>query len=438
MSLDRRRFLSDATGLAAASAVGRWVPNEVFAGADAGAKKSANETIVCAVVGVGGRGAGLASLAAEHPGVAVAAVCDVDRNKAARVAAGVGERQGTKVGHVDDFRRLIDDDSIDAVIIATPHHWHCPIAIRALDAGKDVYVEKPASHVFSEGPLLIEAARRKNRIVQHGTQMRSSEVTLAAGKVLADGMLGDIKLARAWSIEPRRHPLPVKDEQPPEGLDYEMWLGAAPQRPYNRNRVGRWRWYRDYGNGEMGDDGIHDIDLGRWGLGVETHPVRISAQGGRIDLKGETEYPNHLNASFQYADGRELLYETRNWAPYRMHGFDSGNTFYGTQGYMVFSRRGYFQTYLGAKEEKGPGLRGGGGNREHMDDFLRSVRTRKPTHADAETAHLSAALVHLGEIAYRTGRALRFDPKTETFPGDAEANGMLTKNYRSPWEFTQA
>ncbi len=431
MSFNRRQFLTGTKHLAVGAAVGWTTLSRQRAQA------SANETIVCAVIGVGGRGRGLMRYAAGNKFATVAAVCDVNRRNASRAVADLSKNEGGKPKPVDDFRRVLDDRSIDAVIVATPHHWHCPIAVWALDAGKHVYVEKPASHVFREGKLLVEAARRNKRVVQHGTQMRSSEVTLAAGEVLAGGILGEIKLARAWSIEPRRHPQPVKDEAPPDYLDYDMWLGAAPRRAYNRNRVGRWRWYRDYGNGEMGDDGIHDIDLGRWGLGVTTHPVRISAQGSRINLRGETEYPNHLNASFQYADGRELLYETRNWAPYRMYGFDSGNAFYGTKGYMVFSRRGYFQTFLGAKEEKGPGRRGTSGNQEHMDNFLASIRTGRAPHADAEVAHLSAALVHLGEIAYRTGRVLHFDPKTESFRGDDEANAKLTRRYRSPWGFKE-
>ena len=385
-----------------------------------------------AVIGVGGRGNGIAQTAVDYSDVL--ALCDVNEKSATNIAR-VPKFRGKPPKVLTDFRRVLDDKSIDAVFIATPHHWHTPIAVRALEAGKHVYVEKPASHTFAEGRLLIETARKAKRILQHGTQMRSSEVTMKADEVLKSGLLGEIKLSRGWSIEPRLHPAPVPDEKPPEGLDYQMWLGPAPNRPYNRNRVNRWRWYRDYGNGEMGDDGIHDIDLTVWGLGVDTLPVKIAAHGANINLKGETEYPNHCNASFQYADGREALYETRNWAPYKMHGFDSGNTFYGTNGFMVFSRRGYFQTFLGGKEEKGPGMKGGHGSREHVKYFLDAVRGEKAPTFGAEVAHRSCALVHLGEIACRLGRTLTFDPKTETFPHDAEATAMLTKKYRAPWGF---
>jgi len=388
-----------------------------------------------AVIGTGSRGDGLARTAVDYADLIY--TCDVFLKRAENIAK-ILKRGNHVAKATTDFRRVLEDKAVDAVFIATPHHWHTPIAVRALEAGKHVYIEKPASHVYSEGRLLIDAALKAKRLVQHGTQMRSSEVTMKADKVLKSGLLGEIKLSRAWSIEPRHHPAPLPDEKPPPKLDYNTWLGPAPQRAYNRNRVGRWRWYRDYGNGEMGDDGIHDIDLAVWGLGVDTLPVKIAAHGADINLKGETEYPNHCNASFQYADGREVLYETRNWAPYRMHGFDSGNAFYGTDGYMIFSRRGFFQTYLGAKEEKGPGMRGGHGSREHVKYFIDAIAGKKVPTFGAELAHRSCALVHLGEIAYRLGRTLAFDPKTETFPNDAEATAMLTKKYRAPWGFKKS
>ena len=189
--------------------------------------------------------------------------------------------------------------------------------------------------------------------------------------------------------EPRgNHPQPVPDRPAPDYLNYETWLGPVPWRPFNPNRFRRWNSYRDYGNGEIG------------------------------------------------GDDKVLIYENRNFAPYKMHGWDNGNVFYGTQGYMVFSRRGYFQTYLGAKEEEGPGMRGGAGGEEHVRNFLDCVRSGKTTNADAGVAHLSCGVVHLGEIAYRTGRVLRFDPKSEQFPGDEEANALLTKKHRPPWAFS--
>jgi predicted dehydrogenase len=266
--------------------------------------------------------------------------------------------------------------------------------------------------------------------------MRSSEVTAAAGKVLESGLLGKIKMSKAWGVEPRsNHPRPAPDSDPPDYVDWDMWLGPAPRRPFNRNRFARWNSYRDYGNGEIGGDGIHDIDMARWGLGATTHPVRITAHGSRIHLEGESDFPDNMVVAYQYADDKVLIYENRNFAPYKMHGWDNGNIFYGTEGYMVFSRRGYFQTYLGSNEEQGPGMRGGAGNEEHVRNFLDRVRNGTAPNADAEAAHFSCALVHLGEIAYRTDRVLHFDPQTEGFRGDEEANSLLTKKHRTPWGF---
>ncbi len=441
MSLDRRQFLTETGRTASASAFGlasfacaiEHSTSHSVALANV-RNVSVNEKIAIAMIGVGGRGSGLMHWAASHPAANITTICDINVQNLSRATEAVKNFQGKKPKTANDFRRVLDDDSVDVVFVATPHHWHCPIAIRALDAGKHVYVEKPASHVFREGRLLVKAANRNKRIVQQGTQMRSSDVTAAAAKVLASGILGEIKQSKAWGVEPRSHHAnPVPDSDPPEYLDYEMWLGPAPKRAFNRNRYHRWNSYRDYGNGEVGGDGIHDIDMARWGLGVNTHPIRINSHGSRIHLKGESDFPDNMMVSYQYAEDKVLFYENRNFAPYKMHGWDNGNIFYGTEGYMVFSRRGYFQTYLGAKEEKGPGMKGGSGNQEHVHNFLDCVRTGKKNNADAETTHLSCALVHLGEIAYRTGRVLNFDPKTERFSGDAEANALLTKKHRDPW-----
>ncbi len=429
-SLDRRQFLAQSGHLAAG--LGALSLPSVT-------KADPNGTVSCAMIGVGGRGSGLARWAASHPNTRILSVCDVNRQNLERAVKNLAELQGgEKPRSTSDFRRVLVDRSIDAVIVATPHHWHGPIAVRALESGKHVYVEKPASHVFREGRRLVDAARRNRCLLQHGTQMRSSEVTAAAAEVLASGILGEIKMSKAWGVEPRgHHPEPVPDAEAPEWLDYDRWLGPAPERRFNPQRVRRWNAYRDYGNGEIGGDGIHDIDMARWGLGVKTHPVRITAHGSRIHLKGESDFPDNMIVTYQYAGDRVLIYENRNFAPYKMHGWDNGNIFYGTEGYMVFSRRGHFQTFLGAGEKEGPGASGGAGNEENVHHFLDCVRNDKPTRADAETAHLSCGLVHLGEIAYRTGRVLHFDPERERFKGDDAANALLTKEYREPWSYEE-
>jgi len=418
--MDRRTFVSGAVaGLAAASARGAL---------------GAGERLGVAVIGVNGMGHSHVRTLAARSDVRVVALCDVDQGVLARAAKTVKDATGQEPALVGDFRRLLDDPRLQAVVVATPHHWHCPIALRAIAAGKDVYLEKPASHVFREGRLLVEAAKKHGRIVEHGTQMRSSEVTARAGQLLSSGVIGKVKMAKALNLQRHRPRRPAPDAPPPAGVDYDLWLGPAPQRGFNPNRFhGYWNWYRDYGNGDLGGDGIHDLDLARWGLGVTTHPVSITAHGSTIDLVGEREFPDNMVVTFQYDEGKVLIYEDRGWTPYGQYGFDSSNVFYGTEGFMVFSRRGYFQVHLGPKEEKGPSMRGETGHPDHLVNFLDCVRSRKRPAAPAEVAHLSCALVHLGEIAYRVGRVLKFDRDTEKVLGDPEADGLLTKPYRAPW-----
>lgn len=398
---------------------------------------AANDKVSVAVVGVGRMGSGHVRMLLAEPGAHIGALCDINQEKTERAGQQVNREKGHTPRLEQDFRRLLDDKSIDAFVVATPHHWHIPVTLRALAAGKDVYVEKPASHVFREGRLLIDSARKYKRIVQHGTQMRSSDTFAKAGEVLKSGILGEIRMSKAWNIQKRSHPEPAADNKTPPGVNYDLWLGPAPARAsFNPNRFDpNWHWYPEYGNGDIGGDGIHDLDLARWGLGANTHPVKITSQGSRTFLKGERQFPDNMMVAYDYADGRVLIYEDRIWVPYGMHGFDSGNAFYGSEGYMIFSRRGYFQVYLGAKEEKGPGMeKGGRGQPDHIRNFLDCVRTRKQPAAPPEEAHLSCALVHLGEIGYRVGRILHFDPVKETFPNDAEATARLTKTYRDPWK----
>ena len=368
-------------------------------------------------------------------------LCDVDPNQMERISKPIGQLQSNAPKRTAKFEQVLADKNVDAVLIATPHHWHCPIALQAIYAGKDIYCEKPLSHVFDEGPKVVAAAKKHKRIVQHGSQMRSSPVTLMAGKLLKDGLIGDIKVSKAWTAEVRNTVKPVPDAQPPKGVDYDRWLGPAPKHAFNKYRFhGTWRMFRDYANGEIGDDGIHDIDMARWGLGVDTHPKQVTARGGRMLLHGHaSDYPDNMNVTYEYPDGRLLVYENYPFTAYGLHGFDNGNVFYGTKGYMIFSRRGYFQVYLGKRGDIGPevpsSIRGanGRGYKQHMNNFLKCIRTRETPVADPQTAHLSCTLVHLGDIAYQAKKTIDFDPKNERIRGNAKAQKLLTKSYRSPY-----
>ena len=421
--LSRRDFVSSVARSATALGVLATHPRRV----------SANDQIGMAVIGVGSMGTAHVKQALDIKTTHIVAVCDVDSNASERASQLVYQRTNKAPRVVGDFRKLLDDKSIDAVVIATPDHWHAPIAVAAMKAGKDVYVEKPASHVFREGRVMVETAKKYNRIFQTGTQMRSSEVTAKARELLDAGVIGTVKMSKAWNLQRMNMPPPVPDGAVPPGVDYDMWLGPAPRRPFNPQRFHRsWRFFRGYGSGSIGDDGAHDLDMARFGLNPKTHPVRITAHGSNVD-GGRGDFPDNMTVSYQFEDDKVLLYEERSWTPYGQYGVDSGNAFYGTEGFMVFSRRGFFQVYLGRKEEKGPSIKGGGGHPKHFADFLESVRTRKPTIAPAEVSHMSCALVHLGTIAYRLGRVLHFNPQTETFPNDPEANHLLTKQYRQPF-----
>ncbi len=379
-------------------------------------------------------------LVGRREAVSLAWLCDVDPQQIDKMNAHVTrDFQSAAPKRTARYEDVIEDKDVDAVIIATPHHWHAPIALRAMQAGKDVYIEKPISHVFNEGPLIIAAAKKYGRVVQQGSQMRSSPVTEKAGRLLKDGIIGKVLVARAWTAETRTVEKPQPDGMPPAGVDYDRWLGPAPKRPFNPHRFHQtWPMFADYGNGEIGDDGIHDLDMAAWGLGINTLPRQITARGGRLLLEGHaSEYPDNMNVTFEYPDGRLLIYENYPFTAYGLHGFDNGNVFYGTEGYMIFSRRGAFSVFQGPQGTPGPTegkeLRGRRGYEEHMAEFLNAVRKRTPTRASAEVAHWSCALVHLAEIAFRTRGRLDFDPQTERFLGCEEANLLLTKEYRQPF-----
>jgi predicted dehydrogenase len=430
----RRDFLQQSAGAAAVTAaVSALGGVHAFAGAE-------EEKIELGIIGCGGiMGHHVKGLVSRREPVSIAWLCDVDPRQIEKTLSLMTSLQSAAPKKTSRFEDVVEDKHVNAVIIATPHHWHAPIALAAMQAGKDVYIEKPISHVHSEGRLIIQAAKKYGRIVQQGSQMRSSPVTEKAGKLLAEGIIGEVKVARAWTAETREFVRPLPDGTPPPGVDYDRWLGPAPQRPFNAQRFhSTWRMFRDYGNGEIGDDGIHDLDMACWGLGVTTLPRQVTARGGRSLPKGHaSEYPDNLNVTYEYPDGKLIVYENYSFTSYGLYGFDNGNVFYGTDGYMVFSRRGAFSVFLGPKAKPGPTegkeLRGKIGYAEHMDNFLQAIRTRKPARASAEVAHRSCALVHLGDIAYRTRGRLDFDPQAERFTDCDEANQLLSKEYRKPF-----
>ncbi len=440
----RRRFLA-AAGTAAAGAVA--------APALASSSASANERIRVAVIGLGGRGrvshcGALIELAKEE-NVEIAALCDCDENRTAQAAAEVERRTGKRPATFFDERKLLDDNTIDAVSLATPNHWHALETLWACQAGKDVYVEKPASHNIFEGRKMVEAARKYGRIVQHGTQCRSSPKIREGIEKLHQGVIGRVYLARGVAFK-RRAGGRNQIGDPPPGMHWDLWLGPAPLAPYNKLAIYRWRFLKEYGNGEIGDQGVHQLDVIRWGLKLDTHPSHVQSMGGNLVHDDDEDTPTNQVFACQYA-GRRLLvtFETRNWYtnseagmgiqyPFVDHQNVVGVIFLGTEGYMIIPDYSSYYVFLGPDRKPGPSASVPGNpmmDTDHFRNWLRAVRSRNPADltAEIEEGHYSSALCHLANIAYRTGRTLTFDPKRERFVNDPEADKLLTRPYRPPY-----
>ncbi len=352
--------------------------------------------------------------------------------------AGEAAQRADGAKAVGDLRVVLDDPDVDAVSIATPDHWHTPAALLALDAGKHVYVEKPCSHNIREGRMLVEAQQRTGLVVQHGTQTRSSPGHQEAVAMLRDGVIGDVLVARAWDIQFRSNIGRMQPSDPPDGFDYDTWIGPAPWVPFQRNRHHyTWHWWFNFGTGDAGNDGVHEIDIARWGLGVETQPSRISGIGGKYFHDDDQEFPDTTTTVFEYpGDGsvgqrRQLIFEMRLWSTNYPENVDNGVEFLGTQGRMFISKRGKFELYAGRNQrvDRQPEGSLGGSVADHQRNFLDAIRGDAELRADAMTAHLSASLSHLSNISTRLQRSFEFDPAAET-TGAADAAALLGRQYR--------
>ncbi len=402
----------------------------------------ANDRIQAACVGLRGRGGEHIEALSRLPGVDIAAICDVDQTVLEKRRQEFVRRQRGEPKTYTDFRDILDRPDIDAVFFATPNHWHALGTIWACQAGKDVYVEKPASHNIWEGRKMVEAAHQHGRIVQTGHQSRSQVAARAAIDFLHSGQLGDVYMARGLCFKWRDTIGKTPRELVPDGVDYDLWLGPAPQRPFSRNRFHyNWHWHWDYGNGDIGNQGVHQLDVARWGLGIDDHPVKVSASGAHVMFDDDQETPNILSASFEYpstGSGRKriLNFEVRHWITNSEGGLGGENTigviFYGSEGYLSVDSGGNWKSFLGKKREPGPQAEAPG---DHFKNFLDAVRKRdaQALNCNLEEGHKSAALAHLANISYRLDRSLHFDPATERFKADEEANSMLSRDYRPPF-----
>ncbi len=432
----RRDFLKDAgLGLAAATACHLSVSPARAQGA--------HERVQVGVIGPGGMGSSHLRELVGRQDVQIRYVCDVDNNRLAAAAKTVQERTGQDAQAVTDLRRVLDDKSVDAVWIATPDHWHAPATILACDAGKHVYVEKPCAHNIREGRLMMEAARRNQRVVQVGTQSRSTGHILEAVKALRDGIIGDVLVAKAWNSQRRGSIGHQQPSEPPEYLDFDLWLGPAPQQPYQSNLLhGVWRWWKAFGAGDIGNDGVHDIDIARWGLGVEQHPSTAVALGGKYFFDDDQQWPDTQYVAFEYPANdafphpRQLIFEQRIWSPYFQEGYENGNAFYGTKGMMILGKAFGWKVVL-ERNQPGPSREGAISLPDHHQNFLDCIRTGERPNADIEIGHLSASLCHLANIATQVGRVIHFDPQTETVTGDEEAAKLVRRSYRDHWAVPQ-
>ena len=445
--MKRRKFIGDAVKASAGVMVAGSLGRKSFA---------KNDEITMAVVGIHGQGKSHFRCFNAIGGVRIKTICEVDQRlypDAVTFAKSLGVE---KIHFEHDIRRVLEDRDIDAISIATPEQWHSLMVIWACQAGKDVYVEKPVSHNIWEGRKSVEAARKYNRIVATGTQQRSFPHIREAMKLLHSGAIGDVFMARGLCFKPRESIGRKQDSPVPEGVHYDLWLGPAPLRPFNENRFHyNWHWFWDYGCGDIGNQGVHEMDTARWGLNKSTLPVRVHSAGGYLAFDSDQETPNTQTTTFEWEDGKILQFEVRGLYTNDEHGTKIGNLFYGTEGWMHVDING-FRTYLGRKNEPGPSMEavlvsseaGVGGPKGftetgahtssrimHRENFIKAVRSRKVLDltADILDGHFSSALCHLANISYRPGRELRFDPHSERFVADEQANGYLKRDYRHPY-----
>ncbi len=427
-SADRRTFLKHAGALAALAAT-----------ADSAQADDARPVVV-GVIGVGGMGGNHARLLAARKDVQVAYVCDVDRKRLETAARAVESQSGTAPKAVSDLREVLDDDQVEAVWIATPDHWHTPAAILALDAAKHVYVEKPCCHNVREGRLMIEAVERSGKLLQVGTQSRSTDCVREAIDRVHRGEIGEVLVAKAWNSQRRGSIGKTGPSEPPPELDFDLWLGPAPKVAYRPNLLpGVWRWWYDFGCGDIGNDGVHDIDVACWGLGIAEHPSTVACLGGKYFFDDDQQFPDTQYAVFEYPSAqksgrpKQLVFEQRDWSPYVQEGYENGAAFYGAEGVLIIGHSVGWKLF-GPRNKLLAERKGGADLSAHHKNFLDCIRGGQAhLNADAAAGHRAATLVHLANIAARVGRTLHFDPAQEQIADDAEAAKLLSRQYREHW-----
>jgi predicted dehydrogenase len=477
--MNRREFIHDSAALSALLAGLKQIPVRGTEETKPVKKGDVHDQLRVAVVGVNGRGKEHVSGFAGRPDCLVATICDADTAVIGNAMSIAEKKQRKAPKFEQDIRKVLDDKTIDIISIATPNHWHALAAIWAMQAGKDVYVEKPVSHNVREGRRIVETARKNNRVCQTGTQIRSSTGVREAMDFLHAGKLGKVHVSRGLCYKGRNSIGKVEGEQPiPKTIDYGLWSGPAPIKPLMRKHLHYdWHWIWEYGNGDLGNQGIHQMDVARWGLGKNELAKSVISVGGRFGYVDDGQTANTQICLFDYGDS-ELIFEVRGLKTDPYKNARVGNVFHCAEGYMVLG------SYEGAIafDPNGQVIKKFGGGGDHFGNFVQAVRSRKmeDLHADILEGHLSSALCHLGNISYRlgkpepfsqkshafgddkeayetlarmeehlkansvpldatsyqVGRKLAFDAKSEKFVHDKEANALLTREYRKGFEIS--
>jgi len=390
----------------------------------------ANDRVRIAVIGVGGRGTAHVKEILPLANAEVAALVDPDGRRTEQTASIVRQRTNKSPKLESDMRRVFDDKDIDAVTIATTNHWHALAAIWAMRAGKDAYVEKPVSHNYFEGVKLVECARKYKRICQGGTQRRSWGIHRKAMELLHGGAIGDVYQAN-FIFPGRRDSIGFKEvKEVPSWLNWDLWLGPAPMQPYHENLVHyNWHWFWDFGNGELGNNGIHLVDVARWGMRKRL-PVKVYSTGGRFGYKDQAQTPNTQNVIWVFEDGSQMVGQLRGLYTAETMGWD----FWGGEGHMRLNGDREIVITMGRNKTPEPAVEFPK-NLDHIENFCAAVKSRNQGSllAEIEETHLSTALCHLGNISYRLGREMKFDAAKGKFVNDAEGDQLLTRKYRAPY-----
>jgi predicted dehydrogenase len=448
-SINRRDFLKQAgtasLGLSLATHIGSTANAATAASGSARRTIGPNDTLKVAVIGTNGRGLAHVECLTNLPGVEVAYICDVDDRAIATGIKATTKRQKAEPKGLKDFRKALEDKSLDAVTIATPDHWHAPMAILALSAGKHVYLEKPCSHNPYEGELLIESVRKHQRVLQMGNQRRSFPNMQQAVREIHDGIIGRAYFGRAWYDNRRASIGHGKAAPVPGWLDYDLWQGPAPRRPYRDNLVHyNWHWFWHWGTGEALNNGTHEVDMCRWALGVDW-PIRVVSSGGRYQFQDDWETPDTQVIGWDFAERKSIAWEGRSCNGYPMDGLARGAMIYGTEGAALLDSNSYTifdKNKKVVKEVKETAVAdatntisatGVGLDQLHFQNFVEAMRTGKRPNSPIEEGHKSVTLLHLGNIAWRVGHELHCDPANGHIQKDAEASKLWRREYERGW-----